>query len=641
MSDNYFVLSALDTDQQGIGGSSSTDGFHYGQDAVIGIQKSTDDGTLADIQPNENNLTVNSITLSSTTVEPNTAVTVTFNVTNNSRDDYDGDICLSQEESGDYYLIDLTDAVIPAGETCDCSITFTPTEAGTYVLGFAYVNSAGEYIVCTNVSATLTVAQAYTNGVVPIYGYWADSYSRSQFVIAEADLQDMVGADITAMTFTASEQTVSWGTAKFDVYLSPSTASTISSLQAWTGLQKVYAGRLSVQSGKMTVAFSSPYRYEGGNLLVGFNQTTTGTYSKSTWHGKQAKGCSVGGYGSTISQQNFLPDVEFTYDFSTEVPPDTPTDFAVTYTGGLEALASWTSDAPQFDLDVDEVVSEDVPNPCKLINLEWDTTYIIKVRARNSAGVSPWTEPLSFTTSQPELVLSDTQDNTSAIASLHGEEGCTVTLQGRTFPADGSWTTICLPFNLRLDGSPLAEADARALNFATRMGESVLLCFSEHDVVTDLTAGQPYLIRWPEGTPPESPVFTDVRVDRTVRDVECDLGAGSGITFAGTYGPLSLPDADRSILLVGNASKLIYPEEDTTLGPQRGWFQLQGISPEEQESIKTFRIFFGEDDPTDLTIQTEADDNPDAWYDLSGRRLPSRPARQGIYITAGRKLRRN
>ena len=41
-SDGYFPLSALNPYEQGIGGSSSLDGFSFGQDAVIGIQKPVD-----------------------------------------------------------------------------------------------------------------------------------------------------------------------------------------------------------------------------------------------------------------------------------------------------------------------------------------------------------------------------------------------------------------------------------------------------------------------------------------------------------------------------------------------------------------------------------------------------------------------
>ena len=42
-SDEYYVLSVLQPWEQGIGGSSTLDGFSFGQDAVIGIQKPVDD----------------------------------------------------------------------------------------------------------------------------------------------------------------------------------------------------------------------------------------------------------------------------------------------------------------------------------------------------------------------------------------------------------------------------------------------------------------------------------------------------------------------------------------------------------------------------------------------------------------------
>ena len=139
LSDNYFVLSALDPDQQGIGGSTSTDGFHYGQDAVIGIQRSTATGTTADVSPNSNNLTLNSITMSDTAVEPGTTVSITFNVTNNSADHYDGDIWLCVREDGEDYLMECESVIIPGGATQNVVISFTPTQAGSYTFVFCYI----------------------------------------------------------------------------------------------------------------------------------------------------------------------------------------------------------------------------------------------------------------------------------------------------------------------------------------------------------------------------------------------------------------------------------------------------------------------------------------------------------------------
>lgn len=76
--------------QQGIGGSSSSDGFHYGQDAAIGIQPSGASGTVAEIPQNVIDLTLESMTLSSTIVAAYTSVDITMRVTNNSANDYDG-----------------------------------------------------------------------------------------------------------------------------------------------------------------------------------------------------------------------------------------------------------------------------------------------------------------------------------------------------------------------------------------------------------------------------------------------------------------------------------------------------------------------------------------------------------------------
>ena len=398
MSDNYFVLSALDPDQQGIGGSTSTDGFHYGQDAVIGIQKSTDTGTLANIPANVVDLTVNSISLSRNPVEPYTMVNITFNITNNSTDPYDGDLWLCQRENGNDYIIELESVLLPAGSTQDVVMSYTPSEAGTYTFMLCYINANGEYITYEGQSATLTVAQSLTNEYVPIYGYWADNYSRSQFIIGEADLEEMIGGELNSMTFTASQENVNWGAAKFDVYLKSVSESTISSLKSWNTLDKVYSGSLSIVNNEMKITFNEPYFYEGGNLLVGVNQTVTGTYSKSSWYGETVTGVSVGGYGSNINQQNFLPDVTFDFTPGTGIHVIKPKNLAVNYTGGDEATVTWTSDAPAFDIDVNGTVQEDVSNPCTLTSLEYATTYYIKVRAKNGDVISDWTEPVSFTT---------------------------------------------------------------------------------------------------------------------------------------------------------------------------------------------------------------------------------------------------
>ncbi|MBQ9295193.1 MAG: C10 family peptidase [Bacteroidaceae bacterium] len=744
MSDNYFVLSALDPDQQGIGGSSSTDGFHYGQDAIIGIQKPTDSGTLPDISPNVFSLTVNSITLSDNPVEPNTAVNVTFNVTNNGPDAYDGDIWLCQREGSNNYLIELTSVVIPAGETQNCTVSYTPTGTGSYTFLMAYINSEGQYVTYEGQSATLEVTTGLSNAVVPVYGYWADDYSRSQFIIGEADLDYLQNASINGMTFYAFTSSADWGDARFDVYLSEVSQSTISALKSWDTLEKVYSGSLSISGGQMKITFDTPFYYEGGNLLVGINQTVSGDYDNCKWSGKTVSGASVGGYGSSISQQNFLPKT--TFDFTPGTHLAKPKNLTISYTGGTSATVSWTSDAPAFDIDVNDSVTEGIGNPCTLTGLELATTYIIKVRARDGETISDWTDPVSFTTSLSEstcqirleltdamgdgwngaafqvvdaltgtelgtftntdeakkneaqvyyvevpddrdiqfqwvkgsydhecsyaaydvagnlifsgskrpsadftyhvdcnatlitiVTLANGDDNTGQIESLDGTTGCEVTLQGRTLYKDGSWNTLCLPFDITIADSPLAGADVRTLSSATLTGETVTLNFTDEGTVTSLTAGTPCIIRWASAANLEEPVFTGVTIDKSTHDVVCDLGEGNSITFKGTYSHTAFAAADRSILFVGADNKLNYPLPGATIGALRAYFQLDGITVSEASAVKQFVLSFDED-PTGIKDLKDFKDLKDDWYSVSGRKLAGKPMQKGIYIKGGQTV---
>ena len=756
LSDNYFVLSALDPDQQGIGGSTSTDGFHYGQDAVIGVQKSTASGSTANVSPNVIDLTLNSVTLSDTAVEPGTTVNVTFNVTNNSTDPYDGDIWLCLRENGIDYYLECETTVIPAGTTQDVVIQYTPNSSsiGSLTFVFCYIDANGQYICVDEPTATLIVAANLNNGVVPVYGYWTDNYSRSQFIIAEANLEDYVNTTLTGVTFYAKESSVSWGSAKFDVYLSETSETTIGSLKAWDTLEKVYSGSLSVSNKQMTITFTDPFYYQGGNLLVGVNQTQTGSYSSVSWQGEFISGVSVGGYGSSISQQNFLPKTTFDFLPGNVTPLKTPINLTISNISGTEATVSWTSYAPAFDIDVNGNVTENVGNPCTLTDLELATTYIVKVRAKDGENVSDWTEPVSFTTAlsyatcQIRLELSDVmgdgwngaaikvvdlltgfefgtytntsdtpqdvaqvyyievpddrdiqfqwvkssydhecvyaaydvngnlifsgkkrlkepvtyhvncsvatfvtlannEDNTMLIESLNGRENCDVTLEGRTLYRDGTWNTICLPFNIMIAESPLAGADVRALYDATRMGESVTLHFTLPGEINEIKAGTPYIIRWDIDENLVDPVFTGVRIDETMHDVVCTISGteiGSlpiGITFKGTYSHTAFKDTDKSIVFVGAGNKLNYPLSGASIGAQRAFFQLDGFTVEDSESssnVKRCLLDISDDDPTGIASHSKLSDFSETWFDLNGRKLAGKPSQKGIYILNNKKV---
>ena len=146
-----------------------------------------------------------------------------------------------------------------------------------------------------------------TNNYVPIYGFWCDNITKSQFIIPAADLAAMQLGTINKLTFHASNNSVSWGAATFNVYLTTTNNTTLTELADYSNMTQVYAGSLSISDNKMEVTFTTPYLYTGGNLMVGFLQTLEGSYSSCSWYGVSATGASMGGYGTSISQRDFLP----------------------------------------------------------------------------------------------------------------------------------------------------------------------------------------------------------------------------------------------------------------------------------------------------------------------------------------------
>ena len=163
-SDDYYVLSSLNPYAgQGAGGSTSNDGFHYGQDAVVGIQPSTRTGQMSemmDITPNVFNLTMNGMTLSHSSVVVNTEVTATLNITNNNSIDYDGDIFIGYINNNALYLLEGDCFSIPARKTQDCVIKFKPNGTGTYNLVLCLPNDNGGYTSDCTVWASLPVVEA-------------------------------------------------------------------------------------------------------------------------------------------------------------------------------------------------------------------------------------------------------------------------------------------------------------------------------------------------------------------------------------------------------------------------------------------------------------------------------------------------
>ena len=159
-----------------------------------------------------------------------------------------------------------------------------------------------------------------TNGYVPVYGFYADAYLKCEMVYPASELSVMNGGQISSMAFGISSPAAEAWTGTFQVFVKEVSDATISDFSGTTGATTVYTGTLDGTGSTMTVNFTTPYTYSGGNLLVGFYLTTTGNYKTIAWAGETVNGASVQGYNYsslsdvTASQRNFLPKTTFTYE---------------------------------------------------------------------------------------------------------------------------------------------------------------------------------------------------------------------------------------------------------------------------------------------------------------------------------------
>lgn len=111
-----------------------------------------------------------------------------------------------------------------------------------------------------------------------------------------------------------------------------------------------------------------------------------------------------------------------------------------------------------------------------------------------------------------DLVFKTDGENNGLIQENDGQLA-NVTLEGLTFSRDGTWQTLCLPFDVELDGSPLEGADARQIGAAQEVeGCLVIDCLTP---VTKLEAGCPYIIRWNGDDDIVDPVFSGVTIKAT------------------------------------------------------------------------------------------------------------------------------
>ncbi|MBQ5425481.1 MAG: hypothetical protein IIU33_09660, partial [Bacteroidales bacterium] len=195
---------------------------------------------------------------------------------------------------------------------------------------------------------TLTVYDgSTTNNHIPMYVYYFDDFTRSQYVIPASELGEMDGGRITSMKFYPNSSTAYTTVSEVDIYLKEVGYTSISAFENKSSATIVYHGTVVFGGGSATITFTTPFTYNGGNLLIGCDNTTDAGYSSIYFYGQSVTGASVSGSNAsslanvTATQQNFIPETTFTYTIQNLSCPK-PIDLEASNVTSSSATLSWT-----------------------------------------------------------------------------------------------------------------------------------------------------------------------------------------------------------------------------------------------------------------------------------------------------------
>lgn len=263
---------------------------------------------------------------------------------------------------------------------------------------------------------TLTVCNGTSNSnYLPVYGFGVDTQgTTSEFVIPRGQLGAMEDGTISALTFYLQTSATAAWTATIQVYLKEINATTLTGITGPDASTVVYTGSLDARGTEMTVTFSTPYTYNGGDLLIGtYVSEKSSNYHMTAFYGvTQSVNTACYKKSGTTTSLQFIPKTTFTY-----TPPSSvvskPKDLAASNITHEKATITWSSDQDAWDIawstDADfnpasaitraDNVSE---RTYTITDLSQLTDYYVAVQ---NAGSGKWSQKLHFkTTAQPTAV---------------------------------------------------------------------------------------------------------------------------------------------------------------------------------------------------------------------------------------------
>ena len=237
------------------------------------------------------------------------------------------------------YSTTYTPSLLASGESATIPVVFNPTSEGEFAATLVIADNGGNITpISVNLTGSakneVTVAEgSSTNTYLPIHGYYFDETNQNQMVYPANMLTAIKGKTIKSMTFYPSDGinfylknnsgvvTFSLGNLEENT---PEYGSSPTRLEGYGEPNAV----ITMDSSKhpeyreWTIEFSTPFVYNGGDLLIDV-ESTAGGYGESNFYGIETQtyqSYNSHGGGSKVRRQ-FLPKVTFSVEDSGETPP--------------------------------------------------------------------------------------------------------------------------------------------------------------------------------------------------------------------------------------------------------------------------------------------------------------------------------
>ena len=210
------------------------------------------------------------------------------------------------------------------------------------LISFAPSANAGELVVCDGDD---------NSSYFPVYGFYYDQQFHDQMIYPVNMLYDMVGKNITSITFYPNSALEYQG-GKLRLSLKESEMDRFGSYDLQTDCRIVADLVPTVGDNELVFVFDQPYYYDGGNLLIDCELIEPGrNYPSITYQGKSmGYVCSLFhyGYNSQSDVDYFLPKVTFTYEDGTT---PTPVEMVYTVVGPEDVFGTnWNVNDPNNEL---------------------------------------------------------------------------------------------------------------------------------------------------------------------------------------------------------------------------------------------------------------------------------------------------